>query len=212
MLGASIPANKPRLIFTVAAELNLFFIFKFQSCETTPPSGSQVKGKTVKRQGRSASRPSRAAARPYPQKSGEKTSRRRCRRLKGEGLGESIRQWQKFKPARRNQNEIFRRRREFELLSLQRELFFLLGFFSGGDGLAEAARMPAIERLLHGFGKGVRAQIVREHRRPRHRLQRGPLRAGHRNQRHNHTKFAEPDEHNGKLYHLCRITSANNDL
>jgi hypothetical protein len=45
MPGASIPANKPQLTFAVAAELNLFFIFKYQGCETTPQGGTQVKGK-----------------------------------------------------------------------------------------------------------------------------------------------------------------------
>ena len=57
----------------------------------------------------------------------------------------------------------------------------------------------------------TRPQIVREHRRPRDRLQHRPVRTGRRHQRHNHTQFAEPREHNGKLSRPGQITSANND-
>jgi hypothetical protein len=39
------PANKPHPAFTVAAELSLFFIFKYHYCEPAPQGGSQVKGK-----------------------------------------------------------------------------------------------------------------------------------------------------------------------
>jgi hypothetical protein len=42
MLGANIPASKPKPLF-ITAELNFFFIFKFQNCENAQRR-SQVNG------------------------------------------------------------------------------------------------------------------------------------------------------------------------
>ena len=68
------------------------------------------------------------------------TARRRCRRLEGGRFSKSVDPWHDLKTRRGHEDKICRRRREFELLSLQRELFFLLRFFCDSDGLAQASR------------------------------------------------------------------------
>ena len=112
----------------------------------------------------------------------------------------------------RPKRRLFRGGRKFELFQLQGEFGFLLRFFAGGDGFAQTTGMFAVKRVGHGLGERTRAQVVRQHRRPCDGLQHGPMRAGGRDQRHNHTTFSKPREHNGKLYRLCQITSANNTL
>ena len=42
----------------------------------------------------------------------------------------------------------------------------------------------------------MRAEIIREHRRPCHGLQTNPVQPGRRDEGDNHTEFAESDEHN----------------
>ena len=129
----------------------------------------------------------------------EESARRRHRRFLGENFSEGMSLRQKSELRRRDENKMLRRGRVFELLSLQRELVFLLGLFTGGDGFAQAAGMLAIERLRHGFGDGLRAKIVRKHRRPRNRLQHGPMRVRRRDEREDHKDFTEPDEHGSTL-------------
>ena len=68
--------------------------------------------------------------------------------------------------------------------------------------------MLAVERVRHRFVESVRAKIVREHRRPRDRLQRGPMRAGCRDERNDHEDFADPDGHRGKLNLQSETASA----
>ena len=50
--------------------------------------------------------------------------------------------------------------------------------------------MFAVESFRHGFFDGVRAKIIREHRRPRDRLQQCPMRAEHRHEREDERDFA----------------------
>jgi hypothetical protein len=71
--------------------------------------------------------------------------------------------------------------------------------FSGGDGFAQTAGMLAVERFRHRVAKRTRLNIVRQHRRPRDRLQRRPMQASRRDERENHQKFSEADEHADKL-------------
>ena len=136
-----------------------------------------------------------AARRPPELKSNEESARWRRQRLLSERFGEEIHLRQKLEIRRRNQNRIFFRGRKFQLLRLQRELVFLFRFLGRGDGLANRTGIFAVKRAGHGFGKRVRAQVVRQHRRPRDRLQHGPMRAGARDERNHHKNFAKPDEH-----------------
>lgn len=55
--------------------------------------------------------------------------------------------------------------------------------------------MVAIESLRDSLGDRLRAKIIREHRRPRNRLQKCPVRTRRRHERDDHKHFAEPDEH-----------------
>jgi hypothetical protein len=96
---------------------------------------------------------------------------------------------------RRDENEIFRRGRIFQFLRLRRELAFLLGFFRGGDGLAQRARMLTVERFGNGLSDGLRAEIVREHRRPRNRSQRGPVQACRQDDGDHHQKLSVMGKH-----------------
>ena len=84
-------------------------------------------------------------------------------------------------------------------MSWQRELGLFLRFFAGSDGFAETTGMLAVKGVRHRLGDGVRAKIVRQHRRPRHGLQHGPMRIRRRDEREDHRPFAEPDEHRVKL-------------
>lgn len=56
--------------------------------------------------------------------------------------------------------------------------------------------MFAVESIRHSYLDGMCAKIVREHRRPRDRLQQRPMRAKHRYKRKYDKDFAEPDGHN----------------
>ncbi len=76
--------------------------------------------------------------------------------------------------------------------------------FSSGDGFANVARMIAVKSFRHGFFDALRAKIVREHRRPRDRLQQRPMRAKHRREREDEKDFAEPLEHADKLNRFCK--------
>ncbi len=206
MLGTRVAASKPQPVFN-ATESNLLFflISKFKNCETPQPCGSQVKGKMF--------RPRQSGTdNENGNESDDRTAGRRRWWLLAARFGESIREGQKFKPARRDQNESRGCRWKFEFFQLQREFVFLFGFFAGSNGLAQTARMLAVKRAGHRLDDRMRAQIVREHGCPSHRLQRGPMRAGRNHQRHHHTTFAKAGKHNGKLHRLCQFTSANNDL
>ena len=59
--------------------------------------------------------------------------------------------------------------------------------------------MFAIESFGNGCGQSVAAQIVGEHRRPRDRLQRGPVRAGGQHQREHDEAFSKTRKHGDKL-------------
>ena len=127
--------------------------------------------------------------------SNEESARGWCRRLLGERIGESVCLRQQLKTRWGNQNKIFFDRRKFKLLQRRCELLFLLGFSSSGNGFAKTTGMVAVERVRHGFGERLRAQIVCQHRRPRDRLQHGPMQAGGCDQRNHHKKFAETGKH-----------------
>ena len=81
--------------------------------------------------------------------------------------------------------------------------------FSGGDGFAKIAGMVAVESFRHGLLDGVRAKIVREHRRPRDGLQQRPMRAKGRRERNDEANFSDSDEHENKLNRRCRSASCN---
>ena len=115
--------------------------------------------------------------------SNEESARRLERRFLGERFGGEIFLRQKLKLRRRDQNEIVFERRKFQFLRLERKFGFLFRLFSGGNGFAKIARMIAIKSFRHGFLDRLRAKIVREHRRPRDRLQQCPMRAEHRRER-----------------------------
>ena len=91
--------------------------------------------------------------------------------------------------------EVFVGGREFHFFQFQRKLIFLFGLFCGGDGFAEAAGMPAIEGAANGLSHGLAAQVVRQHRGPRSCLQDRPMRAGIRDDREYHQKFAAAKQH-----------------
>ena len=61
-------------------------------------------------------------------------------------IGERICQRQKSETATAQSERIFRHGRKFQFLRLRRELAFFLGFFAGGDGLAQRTRMFAVKR------------------------------------------------------------------
>lgn len=129
----------------------------------------------------------------------EKAARRWCRRLLGERSGEISFQRKKLKLCRRDQNEVFFDRWKFKFLNWRCELLFLLGFSSSGNGFAKTTGMFAVECVRHSFGERLRAQIVCQHRRPRDRLQHGPVKASCCDQRNNHNKFAKTGKHTGSL-------------
>ncbi|MGO8838835.1 MAG: hypothetical protein ACLQAH_06860 [Limisphaerales bacterium] len=112
-----------------------------------------------------------------------------------EEICESVCLWQQLKARRGNQNEVFFDRRKFKFLDWRGELLFLIGFSTSGNGLAKTTGMLAVERVRHSFGERLRAQIVCQHRRPRDRLQHGPMKAGGGDQRNHYQKFAESDKH-----------------
>ena len=147
-------------------------------------------------------RPDTAARCPYHETGlSQETARWRCRRRLVERFREHVRGRQKLEVRRGNQSEIFINRWEFHSLCLRQKLTFLFGLPGCGDGPADRTGIIAIKGAGHGFGKRVRAQIVREHRRPRDRLQRGPMRAGGGDERHYHENSAEPNEHAGNISH-----------
>ena len=59
--------------------------------------------------------------------------------------------------------------------------------------------MIAVESFRHGFFDGLRAKIIREHRRPRNGLQQSPMRSEHRREREDEKDFSKPLEHADKL-------------
>ena len=65
--------------------------------------------------------------------------------------------------------------------------------------------MLAVERVRHSFGERLRAQIVRQHRRPRDRLQHSPMKAVGGDQRNHHQIFAETDKHSGNTPFLASV-------
>ena len=77
-------------------------------------------------------------------------------------------------------------RSKLELPQGKGEFSLRFGFFRGGDLFAEAARMTAIECPGQRVFQRASAEVLCEHRRPRDRLQRHPMRAIDRQQRDQH--------------------------
>ena len=72
---------------------------------------------------------------------------------------------------------------------------FLFGLFFPGDLFAQFAGMLAVKGFRDGLLEGFRAHVVRQHRRPRHRLQRHPMRARRAEQRDYQQEVAQPVKH-----------------
>jgi hypothetical protein len=90
------------------------------------------------------------------------------------------------------------------------ELLFLLRFFPGSNGFAQAAGMQPVEGFGHGGVNGAGFEIAREHRRPGDRLQQGPVRAEGGYERNNNQNFASLDKHMDKLVNnFTKSTLAN---
>ncbi len=70
-----------------------------------------------------------------------------------------------------------RRRQELEPGGRGRGFAFLIGFFGGGDGVAEGAGVFAVEGFADGLGDGGGAEVTDEHGEPRDRLEREPVSA-----------------------------------
>ena len=112
-------------------------------------------------------------------------------------IGEEIHVWQEVKPRRSDQERGCLKRRILELLRLRRELGFVFGFLSGGNGPADWTGMFAVEGFFQRLRQGIRVKIIGQHGRPGDGLQRGPMPARRREQRENHQPVAEPGEHDG---------------
>jgi hypothetical protein len=95
----------------------------------------------------------------------------------------------------RGENEIQGNGRKFKFLQLEGGRIAPFGFFCGSDGLAHRAGMLAIESPDQGFGEGMGAQIVGQHRRPGNGLQQGPLRAEHDHEHKDNQRFANFYQH-----------------
>ena len=59
--------------------------------------------------------------------------------------------------------------------------------------------MLAVKSHGHRAWNGAGLETVREHRRPRHRLQQRPVRANGSHQRENDQHFAKPNKHDDTL-------------
>ena len=130
----------------------------------------------------------------------EESPGRRQKRLWTEEFYERIRRRQTWRQRGRIKNNGSGERREFQLLRLPGNRILAFGFFPGRNGLAQRTRMLAIEGAADRLIETLRAQIVRQHARPRHRLQKRPIRAEHGCQRKHQEHFTDPGEHG---FHHC---------
>ena len=68
--------------------------------------------------------------------------------------------------------------------------------------------MLAVKGIGNGLGERLLAEMVRQHRGPRHRLQRRPVQARCENESRHHDCFCETREHNRKIDLTCSGASA----
>ena len=165
---AFLPTNHHQFL-PLMNSIFFFFIFRISKIARTHHGALKVKGKTF--------RPSQTR-RGYPSvmESDEESARRRHQRFWEPRFSERVCQRQKLEMRGRNEDEVFRRRREFQFFELHRELVFLFGFFPGGDGLAKRTGILAVKRSASAVLNGALCRIAHNHPRPRHRLQRSPMR------------------------------------
>ena len=102
---------------------------------------------------------------------------------------------QEDKLCRRHEKEGGGAGSEFELESGGNDVGLFLGLFAGGNRLAQRAGVMAVKGLGYRLGKGLRAQIAREHCRPGDRLQGRPMRPGGKNQGGDQEILSEGPKH-----------------
>jgi hypothetical protein len=90
--------------------------------------------------------------------------------------------------------------RKIELLQFDLNVGFLFRLLILRNLFTETAGMFAVERALNGALQRRRMEILCQHRRPRHRLEREPMRAGRRQYGNNHQHMAKFAEHNHTMF------------
>ena len=139
--------------------------------------------------------------------SGAEIARRRQGRFGSQRSGKCIAGLHLGKAGRRGQNDRFAINGKLKFKHRSGGLILFFRLLGGGNGLAQAAGMQAIEGLRHGLRHGLRAQMAREHRGPRDRLQRGPVQPGRQDQGHNHQDFTATRKHGANLGQIWRQAS-----
>lgn len=81
-------------------------------------------------------------------------------------------------------------RRKFKADDRQFEFILLFRLLRRGNGLAQTARVQSIERTGHGCRHRLGSHVIRQHQRPRHRLQRRPVQPRRQNEGDHDQEFS----------------------
>jgi hypothetical protein len=141
---AFLPTNRNRLLQL----LNYFSCFSYSNFKI-----ARTRNGTLKVKGKLFRPRQHGAGNQTAIESDEEYARRLKQRFLRESFCGGIFQRQKLKLHRRDQNNIFFQRREFQFLRLEGKFGFLFRLFSGGNGFAKRAGMLAVESFCHCVAK-----------------------------------------------------------